>query len=212
MDNCSRGAAGRNRPLNTWLLEREQILVPSNATQKKIAQLVTLEGKIRQRVGQYVHRAVELRSSLITAAVIGQIDVREKVAVVTKPDRSKFRVIVGAEIVHRHRDTQKLGRIKNQKLLYLAEAHAGINELAGNYIRFAAGPYDEALITETEHGMEAAGYCRAQTSDGDSGGIAYVPLANAGRHTAELKSLLGDRADALRKLIDLLHDFDKEAV
>jgi type I restriction enzyme S subunit len=213
MDNCSRGAAGRNRPLNTWLLEREQILVPSNATQKKIAQLVTLEGKIRQRVGQYVQRAVELRSSLITAAVIGQIDIREKAAVVTtKPDRATFRVIVGAEIVHRHRDTRKFGRIKNQKLLYLAETHAGINELSGNFIRFAAGPYDEALIKETERGLEAAGYCRAQTSEGDSGGIAYVPLANAGRHTAELKSLLGDRADALRKLIDLLHDFDKDAV
>jgi type I restriction enzyme, S subunit len=75
MQNCSRGAAGRNRPLDTWSLEREQILIPSAATQKKIARLVTLEGKIRQLVGQYVKRAIELRASLITAAVTGQIDV-----------------------------------------------------------------------------------------------------------------------------------------
>jgi type I restriction enzyme S subunit len=39
-------------------------------------------------------------------------------------------------------------------------------------------------------------------------GVIYTPLAKAGKHRAELVSLLGPRADKLRTLIDLLRDFD----
>jgi restriction endonuclease S subunit len=155
----------------------------------------------------------ERRAALITAAVTGQLDIREKLpAVTTKPDRAKWRVIVGAEIVHRHQNTKRFGRIKNQKFLYLAETHAGITELEGNYLRWAAGPYDANLINETERGMEAAGYFRAQPPDGDSKGVTYVALSNAGKHADSLKSLLGDRATELRRIIDLMHSFDTETV
>ena len=142
----------------------------------------------------------ERRAALITAAVI------------TKPDRSIFRLLVGAEIIHRHQNTKRFGRIKNQKLLYLAEAHSGIRELRGNYLRWAAGPYDAALTDEVDRTIETASYFRAQATDGDGQGIAYVPLSKAGQHSSELKTLLGDRLDALRKTLDLLHDFETEFV
>lgn len=213
MDNCSRGAAGRNRPLNTWSIEREKVLIPSEATQKKISQLVTLESRTRRLVREYVGKAKEHRVALITAAVSGQIDVRQAApAIVTKPDRARFRLIVGAEIVHRHQDTKRFGRIKNQKLLFLAEAHAGISELGGNYVRFVAGPYDAGMIEDTERAMDAASFFRAQPPGGDSRGVTYLALQKAGQHAAELNALLGDRAVRLQKLIDLLHDFDTEAV
>lgn len=213
MDNCSRGAAGRNRPLNTWLIEREMVLIPSEATQKQITQLVALESSTRRLVRDYIGKAKELRAALITAAVTGQIDVRRHAcAIADRPDNAKFRLIVGAEIIHRHKDTKRFGRIKNQKLLFLAEAHAGIRELGGNYVRFAAGPYDAGLIAETERAMEAAAYFRAQPAGGDSRGVTYLALQKAGQHADDLNTLLGDRAIGLRKLIDLLHDFDTEAV
>lgn len=213
MDNCSRGAAGRNRPLHTWSIEREMILIASRATQKKVAHLVSLEGKARRLVNDYVQKATELRSALVTAVVTGQIDIREKsTTTAINTDRSKFRLIVGAEIVHRHQGNPKFGRVKLQKELYLAEVHVGITELQGNYLRQAAGPLDRALIDETERALEAEGFYRKHQPDGTGTLVTYTSLSKAGQHTADLKARLGLRADTLRNLIDLLRDLDKEAV
>ena len=88
MDNCSRGSAGRNRPLHTGSLERERILIPSESVQQQIATLVRQEAHARDLVRAYTDRAKELRAALITAAVTGQIDVREQPpAIAAKPDR-----------------------------------------------------------------------------------------------------------------------------
>ena len=102
--------------------------------------------------------------------------------------------------------------MKLQKELYLAEAHLGIRELQGHYFRQAAGPLDRALIEETERAVEAASFYRASQADGAGTTVTYAPLANAGRHNTELKSLLGSRADALVGLINLLRDLGTEAV
>jgi restriction endonuclease S subunit len=191
--------------------------VPPLDEQKRIASEAERElsyaAELAAKVTASVDRLKERRAALITAAVAGQIDVRQNTpAIVTKHDRAKFRLIVAAEIVHRHQNTKRFGRIKHQKLLFLAEAHAGISELEGNYVRFAAGPYDTGLIEEAEREMEAASYFRIQPPGGDSRGVTYVALQKAGRHAVELNALLGARANGLLKLIDLLHDFDTEAV
>jgi Type I restriction modification DNA specificity domain len=213
MDNCSRGAAGRNKPLNTWTIEREQILIPSEQTQKAIARLVTLEAIVRKLTREYVGKALELKSALVTAAVTGQIDVQVKsLAKTAKPDHSKYRVIVGAEIIHRHQGNPKFGHVKLQKLMFLAEAHAGISELQGKYLREAAGPYDRALIEGLDRSLEANGFYRASKSERIDEAVAYAPLAKAGKHGTDLKVLLGTRTEALVNLINLLSDFDKRSV
>ena len=102
--------------------------------------------------------------------------------------------------------------MKLQKELYLAEAHVGIAELQGNYLREAAGPLDRALIEETERALEAKGFYRARQPDGTGGAVTYASLSKAGQHSADLKALLGPRADALRSLITLLSDLDRRQV
>jgi restriction endonuclease S subunit len=162
-----------------------------------------------------VERLREHRAALITAAVSGQIDVHQQpVAVTIKANRARFRVIVGAEIVQHHQGNAKFGRVKLQKELYLAEAHAGIKELQGTYLREAAGPLDRALVDETEGGLEAFGFFRTVLPNihAKSSGVVYAPLSKAGQHRAELEALLGPRADALRRLIGQLRDFDTRAV
>ena len=157
----------------------------------------------------------ERRAALITASITGQIDMGQRpIVVATKADRARFRVIVGAEIVQRHQGNLKFGRVKLQKQLYLAETHVGITELQGTYLRKAAGPLDRTLAEETESGMVSSAYFRAALPDihAKSSGVAYTPLSNAGQHRAELEALLGRRAEALRRLIDLLRDFDTRAV
>jgi restriction endonuclease S subunit len=185
--------------------EQEQLLL---ALQNAVAREEVIATKSRESITLLRER----RAALITAAVTGQIDVRAPIASAMKPDRKKFRVVVGAEIVHRHHGNSKFGRVKLQKELYLAEAHTGITELQGNYFREAAGPLDRALIDETERGLKAAGYFRAEQQGGERGPVTYAPLANAGRHGPELNALLGPRAEALRHLIDLLRDLDTRDV
>lgn len=156
---------------------------------------------------------VEKRAAIVTAALTGEIDFSGRLpATATKTDHAKFRLVVGAEIIHRHQGNPKFGHVKLQKLMYLAEAHAGINELQGNYLREAAGPYDRALIEGLDRSLDAAGFYRATKPETNGDGFTYTPLAKAGQHAADLKALLGTRAVALRNLISLTSDFDKRSV
>jgi type I restriction enzyme S subunit len=77
LNDCSRGSAGRNRPLNMSLLLGWKIPVPSMPIQREVARLVHLERLIGAAVKRSVDLLRERRSALITAAVTGQIDLRE---------------------------------------------------------------------------------------------------------------------------------------
>lgn len=77
LNDCSRGSAGRNRPLNLNALLLWKIPVPSIEHQKKIALLIHLRESIRVKTQHSIDLLKERRSALITAAVTGQIDLRE---------------------------------------------------------------------------------------------------------------------------------------
>jgi restriction endonuclease S subunit len=86
--------------------------VPPVDEQKRIASEAEYEishaAKVAGKVKTSIERLKDRRAALITAAVTGQIDVRKQIAsVTTMPDRSKFRLIVAAEIVHRHKNNPK---------------------------------------------------------------------------------------------------------
>jgi restriction endonuclease S subunit len=191
--------------------------VPPLDEQKRIAieaeYEITHAAEVAAKVRASIERLKERRAALITAAVTGQIDVRQQTTAATIiPDRNKFRLIVGAEIVHRHQGNPRFGRVKLQKELYLAEAHVGISELQGSYMREAAGPLDRALIDETERALGAGSFYGKHQPDGTGTAVTYTPLSKAGQHVADLKALLGPRADALRNLISLLNDLDRRQV
>ncbi|ARM88128.1 type I restriction-modification system HsdS subunit protein [Rhizobium sp. CIAT894] len=208
--------------IDQWRLEHAKFMdvvawLPSLDEQAEIAAAIDARTSRIERIVKSVSDSIELlrehRAALITAAVAGHIDIRENLpAAISTSDRDRFRLLVGAEIIHQHRSNPKFGRVKLQKELYLAEAHLGISELQGNYFRQAAGPLDRALIEETERAVEVASFYRARQADGVGTIVTYAPLSNAGGHNAELKSLLGPRADTLDGLIGLLRDFGTEAV
>lgn len=188
--------------------------VPPLEEQRKIAEAAESElrhaDEIAERVSYSIQLLRERRAALITAAVTAQVDLREELpAVTTKPDRTAWRVIVGAEIIHRLPDSPKRARVKVHKLAYLAEAHLGIDGLQGNFLREAAGPLDRTLLQEMERGLDAAGYYRANQAGGTGTAVTYTPLAKAGQHKAELDALLGPKAEDLRKLIAMFVDLDR---
>jgi len=145
----------------------------------------------------------ERRAALISAAVTGKIDVRGSAKVLQFPiERARARALVGTEIIERSAGQPTFGRVKFQKVAFLAEGHVGISELAGCYTRAAAGPLDGALIDEMEHGANSiAGVERAQP--GGSGTTnTYRLTRQRGAHRQELADWLGpDRTAKLDKLV-----------
>lgn len=77
LNESSRGAAGRNRPLNMNSLSKEKILVPSLGAQRAVAKLVFREKALRARIQQPIAFLQERRTALISAAVTGKIDVSD---------------------------------------------------------------------------------------------------------------------------------------
>lgn len=77
MNDCSRGAAGRNRPLNTNRLEKELIPIPEKGIQQSIVKLVQQEDLLKEKVNASIEILNAFKASLITEAVTGQLDIQK---------------------------------------------------------------------------------------------------------------------------------------
>lgn len=87
LNHHSRGAAGRNRPLNLGTLLKEKVPVPSFASQRELSELVVFERKMKQSVSLFLDHIREFRTRLIADIVTGKLDVRALAA--TLPDTSQ---------------------------------------------------------------------------------------------------------------------------
>lgn len=76
LNENSRGAAGRNRPLNLNSLLKEKIKIPSISKQELVANLVHRVNQIKLETQMQKELLLERRSTLISAVVTGKIDVR----------------------------------------------------------------------------------------------------------------------------------------
>lgn len=78
LNENSRGAAGRNRPLNIGSLMKEHIPVPPIRMQEAIKDLLYKELQLRKKIDMQVKLLNERRLALITGVVTGKIDVRNQ--------------------------------------------------------------------------------------------------------------------------------------
>ncbi|RWD43433.1 restriction endonuclease subunit S [Mesorhizobium sp.] len=80
LNEHSRGAAGRNRPLNIRTLLKEKIPVPPQSEQARLIELVTLEKRLADSIAKLADRLREFRTRLIADVVTGKLDVRAAAA------------------------------------------------------------------------------------------------------------------------------------
>jgi type I restriction enzyme S subunit len=80
LDHHSRGAAGRNRPLNINALLKERVPIPPKAAQARIMDLLDQEYSVAQSVARSIELAQEYRTRLVADVVTGQLDVRAAAA------------------------------------------------------------------------------------------------------------------------------------
>jgi type I restriction enzyme S subunit len=88
LDYHSRGAAGRNRPLNPRYLIKEKIPVPDISLQKKLINLIGRENELKEIIKKEISLVEEYKTALIAEAVTGKIDVRDFVVPETLEDES----------------------------------------------------------------------------------------------------------------------------
>ncbi len=77
LDHHSRGAAGRNRPLNAKTLLKEKIPLPPLRHQVEIVEMLQREKLVRQQAEDSKRLLNEYRARLISDVVSGKLDVRE---------------------------------------------------------------------------------------------------------------------------------------
>ncbi len=77
LNQHSRGAAGRNRPLNPRSLLKEKIPVPPIRRQREISDLFHEEQSVRREVEKEIALIREYRDRLIADVITGQVDVRD---------------------------------------------------------------------------------------------------------------------------------------
>lgn len=228
------GTAGATSPhLNIFDIRNVPIFLPPLDVQESICAELKARFAVKEKMIDLVERTIdrlrEYRAALITAAVTGQIDVAAHARPVetapprasgevvplrpaSLPDRRTVRVLVAAEVVHRLGADPYLGRTKLQKLMFLAEAHANINDIAGRYQRYRYGPYDDAMVQEIELGLRQDGYYDTREGTGvDREKVAFQRMSRAGGHRDALAAALGGKTDSLRQLVDLFKGKDTEA-
>ena len=86
LDHHSRGAAGRNRPLNARTLMKEKISLPPLQSQLRITEMLRQEYSVRQQVKRWSRLLGEYRARLIADVVTGKLDVREATATLPEVD------------------------------------------------------------------------------------------------------------------------------
>jgi len=190
---------------------------PLDEQQKIVERLAATDAEANSLIDE-AERMVALlrerRAALISAAVTGKIDVRgtaPNVASIALPDRVRLRTIVAAEIIERLASKHTFGRVKLQKLVYLAEAHANVNELQGDYLREAAGPLDRDMIEEIETRLQSDGVVAVEQPGGKGTRVTYQ-VRQRGTYRQEAAGLLSSRASGLKRLVDLLGDLDIKSV
>jgi type I restriction enzyme S subunit len=77
LNENSRGAAGRNRPLNIRTLLKEKIALPDLETQQQVGQAVHRKNALVREIAMQIKLLNERRAALISAVVTGKIDVCE---------------------------------------------------------------------------------------------------------------------------------------
>lgn len=155
----------------------------------------------------------ERRAALISAAVTGKIDVREAVAPVAVPRQSlRVSAMVAGFVIARYGRQPGHGRVWLQKMLFMAQTHANINEIDGHFLREPAGPLDRDLRDRVEADLTAANAIRVTREQGAREAYHYEFLGDAALMRADLSAALGARMEGFQRLTERLGDLNTKGI
>jgi len=192
---------------------------PPLQEQKRIAkyavnqsdQIYALVEKVRDGIA----RLKEYRTALISAAVTGQIDVREKAAenVVVKQVDTWARMNLVLALIRRMQASQNasFGRVMLVKMLYVIQHHVRVEGMRFTYRRKDYGPYDPGFKYGLEKDLQKQGWCRViEQASNEQGSVSYrFPDEDK---TAKIESYFqkswGDVEDQIERIVSQFAKMD----
>jgi type I restriction enzyme S subunit len=197
-------------------LQNLPVLLPPSSTRQEILYRVNKETErvdmLVDKVKEAIDRLQEYRTALISAAVTGQIDVRE---VARTPDVKEAdtwdRMILTMELIRRMRAARhrSLGRTLLVKMLYLIQHHVQVTGMGFDYKRKDYGPYARELRYNVENALQDQGWIQV-SEDGEQ--VQYELLEKADDETVQayFESSWGDVGDRIDEIVSYFHQFDAE--
>jgi type I restriction enzyme S subunit len=191
-------------------------LIPPFSMQQSIVKYLNREeSKIKsliRKVEEGIEQLKEYRTALISAAVTGQIDVREDESEKTDKEADTWdRVVLILELIRRMRAAQheSLGRTLLVKMLYLIQHHVRVTGMGFNYKRKDFGPYASELRYEVENALQNQDWI--QVSEG-SEQVRYELREKADRDTVQsyFQESWGDVEEQIDEIVSYFHHFDAE--
>ena len=172
-------------------------------------------GRASAMVTESIEMLEQYRSSLVTAAVTGQIaELLERSNAVETPPRREVpnafkRAALAAHIADRLCDEPTFGRVKFQKVLHLCEMHAGAVEVEGNYFRQAAGPLDSRMMHSVHSQLKKQGWFDIEERGGARGYL-YRRGAKIDAYRKHFVRYFEDRSGTIDELLALLAGMNTE--
>lgn len=207
-----RVAAGTSSSMKN--VSREQILsllipLPPLAEQHRIVakldQLMALCDQLKTQLSQARQLNGQLASTLVERALVDGNKVTATVI-----DQGKARTLLAAEIVQELHCEKRMGRVKLQKIISLAEHVAQLKEIQSDEQRYAAGPHDPALMNQVAQGLRAAQWFEELALEAEVGKrYEYRPLAQMGAHRPAYEALWSaQQRRQISELIELMRLWD----
>lgn len=167
----------------------------------KVDELMTLCDQLKSRLTEASQLQQKLADVLVGNAASANVQPVHTGNSDANPDQAAARTLLATEVVHQLNAETRMGRVKLQKVVNLAEYIANLREVASEPMRNAAGPHDRHFMDQVLQGMKDRQWYEEQPVDGGNS-YRYRPLAKAGQHRADYEALWSP--EQRRKISDLI--------
>lgn len=169
----------------------------------KVDEITRLCDQLRTRLVQGNQLNEQLAVALVERALMKSDNVTDAVI-----DPKNARILLAAEIVQKLHCEKRMGRVKLQKVISLAEHVARLKEIQSKEERYAAGPHDPALMTQAVQGLRENQWFEELALD-DGKRYEYRPLAQSGTHRPTYEALWStEQRRQINELIELMRPWD----
>jgi type I restriction enzyme S subunit len=177
----------------------------------KVNQLMTLVDQLETRISE----TQSVRAALLDTMIQEVLSSNASRATLanTSRDTNERRAAIGCYVVGKMADKPYFGRTAAMKVLYLAEAHIGL-ELRGKYEREAAGPFDQWIYEFQREGVSRGWFEVVESNIGRGRTKAEYRIGSALKAKASLARLIftdGQRKE-FDRLLKLFADMKTEDV
>ena len=107
--------------------------------------------------------------------------------------------VLAARIVHLLHDEPTFGDVKFQKVIYMVEHHAQLEELQSNYRRYAYGPHDTKLFNGAKGMMKKNGWFEAAKRKGRT---YFESMSNPDGYLTTYENVWGDKDEEITRVIE----------